>query len=151
MRVVVQRVARAEVRVEGREPARIERGFLLLVGLAEGDDEPALAWMARKIAGLRVFADDEGRMNRSLDEIGGRCLAVSQFTLLGDASKGRRPSFVKAMQPDRAAPMFDRFVAMLSEVTGHDVPTGVFGAHMDVELVNDGPVTLVIEAPSDAR
>jgi len=149
--VVVQRVARAEVRVAEREPARIGRGFLLLVGLAEDDDRGDLAWMAKKIAGLRLFPDDDGRMNRSLDEIDGRCLAVSQFTLLGDVTRGRRPSFIQAMEPQRAAALFDEFVAMLTDATGHDVLTGVFGAHMDVELVNDGPVTLVIEAPSGAR
>ena len=146
MKVVVQRVARAEVRVAGREPARIDKGLLLLVGLATGDTDEQLLWMAKKIAGLRLFPDAEGRMNKDLGDIGGDCLAVSQFTLLGDARKGRRPSFTGAMDPEGASTAFDRFVAMLEEATGRPVPTGVFGAHMDVDLVNDGPVTLILEA-----
>ena len=146
MKVVVQRVARAEVRVAGREPARIDKGLLLLVGLATGDTDEQLLWMAKKIAGLRLFPDAEGRMNKDLGDVGGDCLAVSQFTLLGDARKGRRPSFIGAMDPEEASTAFDRFVAMLEEATGRPVPTGVFGAHMDVDLVNDGPVTLILEA-----
>ena len=146
MRVVVQRVARAEVRTAEADPARIGKGFLLLVGLAAGDTDDQLSWMANKIAGLRLFEDDDGRMNRDLQDVGGACLAVSQFTLLGDARKGRRPSFIGAMDPDHAAPAFDRFVGMLADATGKPVPTGTFGAHMDVELVNDGPVTLILEA-----
>ena len=145
MKVVVQRVARAEVRVAGKEPARIGRGFLLLVGLAHGDTDEQLHWMARKIAGLRLFPDDEGRMNKDLGDVGGACLAVSQFTLLGDVRKGRRPSFVGAMAPEEASLAFGRFVAMLEEATGRPTPTGVFGAHMDVDLVNEGPVTLILE------
>lgn len=144
MRVVLQRVARAEVRVEGRAPARIETGYLLLVGLASGDTEGCCRWMAKKIAALRLFRDDAGRMNRPLADVNGRCLAVSQFTLLGDARKGRRPSFVGAMAPDEASPLFDRFVELLAAETG-PVETGVFGAMMEVELVNDGPVTLILE------
>jgi D-tyrosyl-tRNA(Tyr) deacylase len=144
MRVVVQRVSRAEVRVEGREPARIGRGFLLLVGFEKGDGNPEAAWMARKIAGLRLFSDAGGLMNLGLAETGGRCLAVSQFTLLGDAARGRRPSFERALEPGPAAELFDRFVALLAELIG-PVATGVFGNHMEVELVNDGPVTIVVE------
>ena len=146
MKVVLQRVARAEVRVAGREPARIDKGLLLLVGLATGDTDEQLLWMAKKIAGLRLFPDAEGRMNKDLGDVGGDCLAVSQFTLLGDARKGRRPSFTGAMDPAEASTAFDRFVAMLEEATGRPVPTGVFGAHMNVDLVNDGPVTLILEA-----
>lgn len=146
MKVVLQRVSRAEVRVEGRPPARISRGLLLLVGLEHGDGEEELHWMAEKVAGLRVFEDDEGRMNRDLIAAGGRCLAVPQFTLLGDCRKGRRPSFVAAMPPEAAGPLFARFTELLAERAG-PVESGVFGAHMDVELVNDGPVTLLLERP----
>jgi len=146
VKVVVQRVSRAEVRTAETDPARIGQGFLLLVGLARDDTDRELSWMAAKIAGLRLFADDEGRMNKDLRDVGGDCLAVSQFTLLGDARKGRRPSFVGAMGPDAAAAAFQRFVRMLEDTTGRPVPTGVFGAHMDVELLNDGPVTLILEA-----
>ena len=144
MKVVLQRVARAEVRVRDHEPAAIGKGLLLLVGLAEGDTREASIWMADKIAGLRVFQDPEGLMNLALGDVGGRCLVISQFTLLGDTRKGRRPSFVKAMAPDQAEKMFDEFCEMLADRVG-PVETGVFGAHMDVELVNDGPVTLVLE------
>ena len=149
MRVVLQRVAEASVKVDGQVTGAIEEGFLLLVGLATGDGDEELRWMADKIAGLRLFRDDEGRMNRDLKEVGGACLAVSQFTLLGDARKGRRPSFVGAMAPEEASPAFDRFVALLAERVG-PVATGVFGAHMEVRLLNDGPVTLVLErTPAD--
>ena len=135
--------------MEGVEPARIDHGLLLLVGLAQNDTEHDLQWMAKKIAHLRIFPDDQGRMNRSVLDMGGSCLAVSQFTLLGNATKGRRPSFVDAMHPDQASPMFDRFVSMLADLMG-PVPTGVFGAHMEVELVNDGPVTLILESPGQS-
>ncbi len=144
MRVVLQRVARASVKVEGRVTGAIGPGFLLLVGLTHADGDEQITWMAKKIVSLRLFRDDEGRMNRSLKEVGGRVLAVSQFTLYGDAVKGRRPSFVGAAPPEKAAPLFDRFVeALIRE--GASVATGVFGAMMEVELVNDGPVTLILE------
>lgn len=123
----------------------IGRGHVLLVGFTDGDVEDALAWMAEKVVGLRVFPDDEGRMNRGLDEVGGDLLVVSQFTLYGDVRKGRRPSFVHAAHPDRAIPLYERFVALLRERAPGRVETGEFGAAMDVELVNDGPVTLVLE------
>ncbi|MAG34197.1 MAG: D-tyrosyl-tRNA(Tyr) deacylase [Deltaproteobacteria bacterium] len=149
MKVVLQRVTRAEVRVQGHEPESIGQGLLLLVGIADGDREAELEWMARKIAGLRVFRDDEGRMNLSVTDVGGRCLAVSQFTLLGDCRKGKRPSFLGAMEPENASMLFDRFVALLEAQVGARVATGVFGAMMDVELVNDGPVTLILERTPD--
>ncbi len=117
---------------------------MLLVGFAESDAPEALAWMADKIVGLRIFADDEGRMNRSVADADGAILLVSQFTLYGDARKGRRPSFVGAAPPEIAIPLYERFVALLRE-TGRRVETGEFGATMQVELVNDGPVTLILE------
>lgn len=144
MRVLLQRVSRAEVRVGDRVTGAIERGFLLLVGFTHADTEAAVAWMADKVAGLRLFADAEGKMNLGLDDVGGAVLVVSQFTLYGDAQKGRRPSFVDAARPELAIPLYERFVAMLRE-RGLRVETGEFGAMMDVELVNDGPVTLSLE------
>ena len=144
MRLLLQRVSRAEVRVDGRVTGRIGRGYLQLVGFAESDDESPLAWMADKVVGLRLFGDDDGKMNLGLEDVGGALLVVSQFTLYGDARKGRRPSFVEAARPETAIPLYDRFVALLRD-RGVPVETGEFGAMMDVELVNDGPVTLWLE------
>lgn len=148
MRVVLQRVTRAEVRVASRVTGRIGPGFLVLIGFAPADTETSLAWMAEKILGLRVFADDQGKMNRDLAETNGSLLVVSQFTLYGDASKGRRPSFIGAAPPAIAAALYEKFVAMLREQGARSsirVETGEFGAMMEVELVNDGPVTLILE------
>ena len=148
MRVLLQRVSRAEVRVrEGgavRTTGRIGRGFLLLVGFTHDDDETRVAWMAEKVVGLRLFADADEKMNLALGDIGGELLVVSQFTLYGDAAKGRRPSFIDAARPETAIPLYERFVALLRE-RKLTVATGEFGAMMDVELVNDGPVTLWLE------
>lgn len=144
MRVVLQRVSRARVTVDGRTTGEIGPGLLLLVGFIEGDGEEALAWMAEKVVGLRIFPDEEGKMNRSLEEAGGAVLVVSQFTLYGDARKGRRPSFIEAARPETAVPLYERFIELL-RATGRPVATGQFGAMMDVELVNDGPVTLILE------
>jgi|SRR5215208_2019448 len=151
MRVLLQRVSRAEVRVAGdgapRVTGRIGRGFLLLVGFTHADGEPHVAWMAEKVAGLRLFGDSEGKMNLALDDVGGALLVVSQFTLYGDAQKGRRPSFIDAARPDTAVPLYERFIELL-RARGLEVATGEFGAMMDVELVNDGPVTLWLERES---
>ena len=144
MRVLLQRVSRAEVRVAGRVTGRIARGFLLLAGVTHDDDEARLTWMAEKVAGLRLFADADEKLNLALADVGGAVLVVSQFTLYGDASRGRRPSFVDAARPDTAIPLYERFVALLRE-RGLTVETGEFGAMMEVELVNDGPVTLWLE------
>jgi D-tyrosyl-tRNA(Tyr) deacylase len=144
MRVLLQRVSRAEVRVGERITGRIDRGYLLLVGLTHTDGEPSLAWMADKIIGLRLFADADDRMNLSLGDVDGALLVVSQFTLYGDAAKGRRPSFIDAARPEVAIPLYERFITLLRE-RGARVETGEFGAMMDVELVNDGPVTLWLE------
>jgi len=147
VRVVLQRVKRAEVRVEGRVTGKVGPGFLVLAGFSPADTDAQLAWMAEKILGLRVFADDEGKMNRDLADVSGGILVVSQFTLYGDASKGRRPSFIDAAPPNLAVPLYEKFVALLKEKSAGKVPveTGEFGAMMDVELVNDGPVTLILE------
>jgi D-tyrosyl-tRNA(Tyr) deacylase len=144
MRVLLQRVSRAEVRVEGRATGAIGAGFLLLVGFTHTDTAPQLAWMADKISGLRLFGDAAGKMNLGLADVGGAVLVVSQFTLYGDADKGRRPSFIDAARPEVAAPLYGQFIALLRE-RGLPVETGEFGAMMDVELVNDGPVTLWLE------
>ena len=146
MRVVLQRVSRAEVRVDGRVTGKIGAGLVVLAGFAPGDTEDTLQWMAEKILTLRIFGDAEGKMNLALGDVGGALLVVSQFTLYGDARKGRRPSFVDAAPPEAAVPLYERFVAVLRERSGGaPVETGVFGAMMDVELVNAGPVTLVLE------
>ena len=147
MRVVLQRVSRAQVRIGDRIVGAIGPGFLVLAGFAPTDTEVQLTWMAEKILGLRVFGDSEGKMNRDLAEVSGGVLVVSQFTLYGDASKGRRPSFIDAAPPNLAIPLYEKFVALLKEKSAGKIPveTGEFGAMMDVELVNDGPVTLILE------
>jgi D-tyrosyl-tRNA(Tyr) deacylase len=144
MRVLLQRVSRAEVRVGGDVLGRIGKGYLLLVGITHADREEQLAWMAEKVTGLRLFADAEDKMNLALADVGGAALVVSQFTLYGDARKGRRPSFIDAARPEIAEPLYERFVALL-RTSGLTVETGAFGAMMDVELVNDGPVTMWLE------
>ena len=145
MRIVLQRVARGKVTIDGRTAGTVEQGLVLLVGLAPTDGEEALLWMADKVVGLRVFPDEEGRMNLSLDEVGGGLLVVSQFTLYGDVRKGRRPSFGDAASPEVAVPLYERFVALLRERAPGRVETGEFGAMMDLELVNAGPVTMILE------
>jgi D-tyrosyl-tRNA(Tyr) deacylase len=145
MRVVLQRVSRAAVHVGGEVVGAIDRGFLLLTGFTEGDGQDQVEWMTDKIVGLRVFPDDAGRMNRSLHEVDGGVLVVSQFTLYGDVRKGRRPSFVSAASPETAVPLYEHFVEALRARGVSTVQTGEFGAAMEVELVNDGPVTLVLE------
>ncbi len=144
MRIVLQRVTRARVTVGERVTGEIGPGLLLLVGFTESDGDDTLAWVAEKVAGLRIFADNEGKMNRSVQEAGGGLLVVSQFTLYGDTRRGRRPSFVEAARPEVAIPLYERFLQML-RATGLPVQTGEFGAMMQVELVNDGPVTLILE------
>ncbi len=144
MRVLLQRVSSAEVRVDGRATGRIGRGYLLLVGITHDDDAARAVWMADKVAGLRLFADAEGKMNLALADVAGAVLVVSQFTLYGDASRGRRPSFIAAARPEVAIPLYERFIALLRE-RGLIVATGEFGAAMEVELINDGPVTLQLE------
>jgi D-tyrosyl-tRNA(Tyr) deacylase len=141
VRVLLQRVSRASVRVDGAAVGTIGRGLCVFVGFTHTDGEAEAAWMAEKVAGVRLFGDADGKMNLGLDEAGGEVLVVSQFTLYGDAVKGRRPSFVDAARPETALPLYERFVALLRE-RGVTVATGEFGAMMEVELVNDGPVTL---------
>jgi D-tyrosyl-tRNA(Tyr) deacylase len=144
LRVLLQRVSRAEVRVGTRVTGRIERGLLALVGFTGKDGDAELEWMTEKVLGLRIFSDAEDKMNLSVVEAGGALLVVSQFTLYGDAQKGRRPSFIDAARPEQAVPLYEKFIALL-RARGIKVETGEFGAMMDVELVNDGPVTLMLE------
>ena len=145
MKIVLQRVKNASVTVSGEEISGIGPGLLLLVGIARGDGEPEADWLAEKVAGLRVFADDEGKMNLDVREARGEILAVSQFTLLADTRKGKRPSFVEAAPPEEAEMLFDYFCEKLRVASVASVETGSFGAMMDVTLVNDGPVTIVLE------
>ena len=144
MRVVVQRVRRASVSVDGKVVGQIGRGVMVLVGVREADTAEEARWLANKIAGLRIFEDEEGKMNRSVLETGGSALVVSQFTLYADARKGRRPSFTEAARPDMAAALIRRFIDFLQE---EGVPTekGIFQAMMLVEIHNDGPVTIILE------
>lgn len=147
MRVVLQRVSQASVTIAGRVGGAIGRGFCLLVGFTHGDTDAQVDWMAEKVAGLRLFSDAEGKMNLGLAEVGGAVLVVSQFTVYGDASKGRRPSFIDAARPDTAVPLYERFVAALRS-RGLEVATGEFGADMQVDIHNDGPVTLILDRVS---
>ena len=144
MKVVVQRVSEATLTVDGKEAGRIGPGLVVLAGFRDQDTAVEVDWMARKILGLRVFADEEGNLNRSLEEIPGGMVVVPNFTLYADCRKGRRPSFTKAAQPEVSAPLYDEFVSRLGE-SGLTVVAGKFGAYMQVGIVNDGPVTLILE------
>jgi D-tyrosyl-tRNA(Tyr) deacylase len=144
MKVVLQRVLSASVTVDGKIVGQISRGYLLLVGLAVGDDEAVVRRLAADVSKARLMEDEQGKMGVNLKDAGGEALAVSQFTLLADFSKGNRPSFNGAARPEVAQPLFDLFVRELTALQGRPVPTGVFGADMRVELVNDGPVTVVL-------
>jgi len=148
MRALLQRVSYGSVSVDGRIVSQIERGFVILLGVTHGDTEAEANWLANKVAGLRLFEDEDGKMNLSLDQVGGSFLVVSQFTLYGDARKGRRPSFTDAARPETAEPLVDYFCQKLRDA-GFTVAAGVFGAHMQVQIHNDGPVTLMLEREHD--
>ena len=145
MRVVVQRVTKAEVKVEGAIIGACELGLLILAGVEEADTEEDAAWLSAKIANLRIFSDAEGKMNLSVKEVNGGMLVVSQFTLHASTQKGNRPSYIQAARPEKALPLFNTFISMLEKELGKPVATGKFGAHMEVSLVNDGPVTIMID------
>ena len=145
MRAVLQRVSRAEVRIEGRVVGRIARGFVVLLGVADGDTESDAAFLVDRIVGMRVFADTAGKMNLSIAQVEGAMLVVSQFTLLADTNSGRRPSFTKAAAPDEARRLYEHFLS-LARTRGVKVETGEFGATMEVDLVNDGPVTIILDS-----
>lgn len=145
MRAVIQRVSEASVTVDQTAVGSIERGFLVLVGVADPDDEKDAFWIAEKVAGLRVFEDPDGKMNLSLADVQGAVLLVSQFTLVGDCRKGRRPSFVEAARPEKARVLYEKLADNLRQL-GLNVETGTFQAHMEVRLLNDGPVTLLLDS-----
>ena len=151
MRALLQRVIKGAVSVEGETIGQIEQGLVILLGIKRGDTEDEARWLARKVANLRIFEDEEGRFNRSLLEVGGEALVVSQFTLYGDARRGRRPSFTEAAPPEEAAPLVDRFCDFLREEGVRRVAEGRFGAHMLVEILNDGPVTLMLDTGISRR
>lgn len=148
MRALVQRVSEASVRVDGTVTGVIGPGLLVLVGITDGDGTEDRDWLVRKLVQLRIFDDADGVMNRSVQDIGGSVLAVSQFTLYASTRKGNRPSYTGAARPEVAQPLFDAFVAALARELGKPVPTGVFGAHMEVRLTNDGPVTIMLDSRS---
>lgn len=146
MRALVQRVISAHVEVAGKITGAIEHGLLVLIGVEDGDDETDLRWLSGKLTKLRIFPDEKGVMNRSVLDCGGNILAVSQFTLFASIKKGNRPSWARAANPDTSSAMFDRFVQQLASDLGRPVPTGSFGADMQVHLINDGPVTIFIDS-----
>lgn len=146
MKVVLQRVLNADVAVASRTVGSIERGLLILLGIESKDDEKDADWLVRKIAGLRIFNDQQGVMNRSLVEVRGEALVVSQFTLQASTKKGNRPSYIKAAKPDIAIPLYQYFIQKLQEILGVSIAQGEFGADMQVSLVNDGPVTIIIDS-----
>jgi len=145
MRAIIQRISRASVTIEGQVKASIQRGVLILAGFEAADEAADLEWMARKIANLRIFRDAEGLMNRSLQDVEGEALVVSQFTLHASTKKGNRPSYIKAAKPETAIPLYEQFIEVLEKTIGKPVHTGEFGAMMEVSLVNDGPVTIFID------
>jgi D-aminoacyl-tRNA deacylase len=145
MRAVIQRVKKASVTVNGKVISSIEKGLLILLGIEEPDNEEDILWMASKIARLRIFGDENGMMNLSAEDITGEFLVVSQFTLHASTKKGNRPSFIKAARPETAIPLYNRFISALEQETGQEIKTGVFGAFMEIMLINDGPVTLFID------
>ena len=146
MRVVVQRVSQSNVKVSGEVIGEIKEGLMVLVSFVDEDNDTDLGWMTKKIINLRIFNDDEGKMNRSVQEIGGDILLISQFTLHGSTKKGNRPSFIKAAKPDFAKVMYERFIKVLEQSLGKEIQTGEFGGDMKVSLVNDGPTTIIIDS-----
>lgn len=146
MRAVIQRVNEANVRIDGAETAAIGRGLLILVGVEQGDTPADAEWLAGKVVQLRIFPDDTGKMNQDVRAVAGDLLVVSQFTLLGDARKGNRPSFVQAARPEEAVPLYELFLSQLEDRTGQPPQRGVFAADMQVSLVNDGPVTILLDS-----
>ena len=146
MRVVVQRVSQSNVKVSGEVIGKIKEGLMVLVSFVDEDNDTDLGWMTKKIVNLRIFNDDEGKMNRSVQDVGGDILLISQFTLHGSTKKGNRPSFIKAAKPDFANVMYERFIKVLEQSLGKEIQTGEFGGDMKVSLVNDGPTTIIIDS-----
>ncbi len=146
MRVVIQRVSQSKVKVSGEVIGEIKEGLMVLVSFVNEDNDTDLGWMTKKIINLRIFNDDEGKMNRSVQDVGGDILLISQFTLHGSTKKGNRPSFIKAAKPDFANVMYERFIKVLEQSLGKEIQTGEFGGDMKVSLVNDGPTTIIIDS-----
>ena len=146
MRVVVQRVSQSNVKVSGEVIGEIKEGLMVLVSFVDEDNDIDLNWMTKKIINLRIFNDDEGKMNRSVQDVGGDILLISQFTLHGSTKKGNRPSFIKAAKPDFAKVMYERFIKVLEQSLGKEIQTGEFGGDMKVSLINDGPTTIIIDS-----
>ena len=146
MRVVVQRVSQSNVKVSGETIGEINEGLMVLVSFVDEDNDTDLGWMTKKIINLRIFNDDEGKMNRSVQDVGGDILLISQFTLHGSTKKGNRPSFIKAAKPDFANVMYERFIKVLEQSLGKEIQTGEFGGDMKVSLINDGPTTIIIDS-----
>lgn len=146
MKIVIQKCSRGEVRIDGEVVGKIGKGFVLLVGISHSDTREDADFLAKKVAGMRIFEDAEGKMNLSLAEVGGQILSISQFTLYGNARKGNRPSFIEAARPEVAEPLYEYFNQVLREQYGLQVETGRFGANMQVDFVNDGPVTIIVDS-----
>ena len=146
MRVVVQRVSQSKVKVSGEVIGEINEGLMVLVSFVNEDNDTDLGWMTKKIINLRIFNDDEGKMNRSVQDVGGDILLISQFTLHGSTKKGNRPSFIKAAKPDFAKVMYERFIKVLEQSLGKEIQTGEFGGDMKVSLINDGPTTIIVDS-----
>lgn len=145
MRAVLQRVSSASCQVNGQTTGEISTGFLVLLGVEDADTVEDAQWLAQKIAGMRVFGDEDGLMNKALADVGGRILLISQFTLFAQTKKGNRPSFIRAARPDKAIPLYEQMIELLNNQTGKPTATGIFGADMKISLVNDGPVTIIID------
>ena len=146
MRAVLQRVSGASLSIDSQEFSEISKGFVVLLGIEDSDNETDVDWLVRKISAMRVFSDNEGKMNLSLTQVGGRCMVVSQFTLHASTKKGNRPSFIRSAAPDHAKPLYERFIDRISDETATNVATGVFGANMQINLTNDGPVTILLDS-----
>ena len=145
MRAILQRVTQASCTVDGQITGEIKRGFLVLLGIEDADTEEDLQWLAHKIAAMRVFGDENGLMNKALADVSGDILLISQFTLFAQTKKGNRPGFTRAARPDKAIPMYEQMIKVLGELTGKKVATGIFGADMKISLLNDGPVTIIMD------
>jgi D-tyrosyl-tRNA(Tyr) deacylase len=145
MRAVIQRVSEASCRVDGQITGEINTGFLVLLGIEDADTLEDAQWLAQKIVGMRVFGDENGLMNKALGDVDGRILLISQFTLFAQTKKGNRPSFIRAARPEKAIPLYEQMISLLNQLTGHTTATGIFGADMKINLVNDGPVTITMD------
>lgn len=145
MRAVIQRVLNADCKVDGKITGAIGQGFLVLLGIEDADTDDDLQWLAQKIVNLRVFGDEDGLMNKALADIDGGILLISQFTLFAQTKKGNRPSFIRAARPDKAIPMYEQMIKVMTDLTGNKVETGIFGADMKISLLNDGPVTIIMD------